>query len=70
MFWPVIASVLWLWLETEIGSVTGASLTSFVLIGYGLCKFYLLGHYPDPRQGPADRERNSIGKAPGLQRGG
>ena len=53
IFWLVFASVLWLWFRTKMGSVTRASLTSFLLFGYGLCKSYLRTHYPDPRQDPA-----------------
>jgi hypothetical protein len=53
IFLLVFAGVLWLWLRIKTGSVTRASLTSFVLFGYGLCRTYLRYKYPDPRQDPA-----------------
>ncbi len=53
IFLLVLASVLWLWFKTKMGSVTRASLTSFVLFGHGLFISYLRHKYPDPRQDPA-----------------
>jgi hypothetical protein len=53
IFWFVFGAVLWLWFRTEMRAVTRASLTSFLTIGYGLCKSYLRSRYPDPRQDPA-----------------
>ena len=52
-FLLVFASALWLWLKRKMGSTTRASLTSFILFGYGLFRSYLRHKYPGPRQDPA-----------------